>query len=102
MPANATKTISAKSISATKRPSITDRLPPDASWATPPATLDDCFARIRVLGERITGYVHFMSAESNLTGTSTEVKRRGVEFFYERLRAAERDLARVHEELRLQ
>jgi hypothetical protein len=97
MPANATR-----SANSSKRQSISDRLPPDASWVAPPATLDDCFARIRVLGERITGYVRFMSAETNLTGTSNEVKRRGVELFYERLRAAERDLARVHEELRLQ
>jgi len=53
------------------------------------------------MGQRVADYVLFMGQVGNLNGTSAEAKERAIEAFHERLAILERQLARIHEELRL-
>jgi transposase len=69
------------------------------AWAAPPATTEECLARIRTLGQRIEGHVDFISAIGKLPSTSTEAKQRAAAAFYDRLRALERMLGAIREEL---
>jgi hypothetical protein len=75
--------------------------PPPEDWTEPPATTADCLARIRALRQRIDGHVRFMCAVAKMEGASEEAKHRAAEAFYDRLRALERALGRIQEELRL-
>jgi hypothetical protein len=68
-------------------------------WRTPPATTEDCLARIRALGQRVEGHVDFICKIGKLPSTSTEAKQRAAAAFYERLRALERVLGTIREEL---
>jgi hypothetical protein len=63
--------------------------------------MEERLERIEVLGERISSYVNFMCQVAKLNGTSAEAKERAVSAFYERLVAAESQLSRIHEDLRL-
>jgi hypothetical protein len=67
-----------------------------------PQTLEDRLRCIEALGQRIEGYVQFMSEVGSLNGTSTEAKERAVAQFYEQLAAAEAQLGRIQEALRLE
>ncbi len=68
---------------------------------TPPLTMEERLRHIRALGQRIAGYVRFMSAASHWGGSSAEEKERAVTVFYQQLRAMEQELQRIHESLRL-
>ena len=70
-------------------------------WQTPPLTTQDRLLRIRLLGQRIGRYVHFMGHVSKMNGSSAEAKEKAVSIFYERLLAMDRELARIQEELQL-
>jgi hypothetical protein len=66
-----------------------------------PRTLEECQEHIGALGQRIAGYVQFMSKAGDLGGTSAESKDKSVAAFCDRMVAAERQLRRIYEELRL-
>lgn len=70
-------------------------------WLTPAWTLEERLERILKIGQRINGYIEFMSKISSLNGTSTEAKERAVAAFYERLVVLERQLGLIQENLRL-
>jgi hypothetical protein len=57
--------------------------------------------RIEALGNRISGYIRFICQVGNLNGSSGEAKEKAVIAFYERLAAAESQLGRIQEDLRL-
>ena len=56
---------------------------------------------IEVLGQRINGYLQFISGAGALSGASGEAKERAVAAFYERLVVLERQLGQIQEELQL-
>jgi hypothetical protein len=62
---------------------------------TPPMTVADRLRHIRVLGERIDGYIRFMCAVDRMGGSSAEAKEKAVAAFLERLAAIERELAQI-------
>lgn len=74
---------------------------PVSTWPTPPWTLEERLQRIDAMGQRISGYIRFICQVGSLTGTSAEAKERAVAAFYERLAAAEGQLSRIQEDLRL-
>jgi hypothetical protein len=63
--------------------------------------MEERLRRIGVMISQITGYVQFMDQAGTLSGNSGEAKERAVSAFYERMVVLERQLARIHEELRL-
>jgi len=68
----------------------------------PPLTTAERLERIATLGKRVTEYVAYMAQVDGLTGTSAEAKARAVAAFHERLTLQERQLARIHDEFRLE
>jgi hypothetical protein len=70
-------------------------------WQAPASTTEECLQRIEVLGQRINGYLQFISGASALKGASGEAKERAVAAFYERLVLLERQLGQIQEELQL-
>ena len=90
-----------KSPSRPATPPPAEELP---SWPclTPPWTTEERLQRIDQMAQRIQGYVQSMRTMANLTGTSAEAKDKAVAAFYERMVHAERQLARIQEELRLE
>jgi hypothetical protein len=72
---------------------------PEEDWRTAPATTEDCLARIRALGRRVEGHVQFMCEAGDLPSASAEAKQQAAVAFYERLRALERMLGQIREEL---
>ena len=75
--------------------------PPTGPWATAPRTPEERLRRIAALGRQITEYVGFMCQSGTLDGTSAEAKEKATSAFYDRLGVAERQLARIHDDLRL-
>ena len=73
-------------------------LPPTA----PPLTLEERLHRIEGMGTRIGGYIQYMCQIAKMTGTSGEAKERAVTAFYEQMVVVDRQLARIHDELRLE
>ncbi len=71
-------------------------------WSTPPWTQEERLRRIEALGQRIDGYVLFMSQVGSLNGTSAEAKEKAVTAFHERLIVVESQLGRIHDGLRLE
>jgi hypothetical protein len=69
---------------------------------TPPVTTTDRLVRIRVLGQRIAGYIRFMESIATTEGASAEAKDRVVAVFHERMVLLERELARIQENFRLE
>jgi hypothetical protein len=67
----------------------------------PPPTTDERLRDIAAMGQRIHGYIQFMCEIGNLGGTSAEAKETAIAAFHARLAALERQLGRIHEELRL-
>jgi hypothetical protein len=74
---------------------------PAATWLSPCCTLEERLQRIEALGQRITGYIRFIREVGSLTSASAEAKQRAVTAFHDRLVAAENQLGRIQEELRL-
>ncbi len=74
---------------------------PVSTWPTHPWTLEERLQRIEAMGQRISGYIRFICQVGSLDGTSTEAKERAVAAFYDRLLAAEGQLSRIQEDLRL-
>ena len=74
---------------------------PLSAWAAPPLTTEARLKCIEALGERIAGYVRFMSAVGTLDGSSQELKERAVAAFYEQLARTEGQLRRIQDDLRL-
>jgi hypothetical protein len=74
---------------------------PPSAWAAPPLTTEERLKCIEALGERIAGYVRFMSAVGALDGSSQELKERAVAAFYEQLARAEGQLRCIQDDLRL-
>ena len=64
--------------------------------------MEERLQRIEAMGLRIDGYVRFMCQVANLNGASAEVKERAVTDFYEQMIVVERQLGRIHENLRLE
>jgi hypothetical protein len=73
-----------------------------AVWQTTPPDTDELLRRIAALGQRITAYVEFMGQAHNLNGASTESKDKALAAFYEKLLSVERQLARIHDNFRLE
>ena len=74
---------------------------PVNTWPAPPWTLEERLLRIEAMGQRINGYIQFICQVGSLSSTSTEAKERAVAAFYDRLAAAEGQLHRIQEGLRL-
>ena len=74
---------------------------PPSAWEAPPLTTEERLQRIAALGERVAAYVRFMGEVGGLVGTSGEMKERALTAFYERLAAAESELRRIQDDLRL-
>jgi hypothetical protein len=79
--------------------SLPESEPSLEDWKTPPATTEDCLVRIRALGRRVDGHIEFMCAAGKLSSTSAEARQQAAVAFYERLRALERALGNIREEL---
>jgi hypothetical protein len=67
---------------------------------TPPLSNEDRLIHIRALGDRVEAYIRFICSVGELRGSSAEEKDRAVVAFYERLRALEQELGRIHKGLR--
>jgi len=78
----------------------TPPLPPRAA-ADAPRTTEERLRDIEALSQRISGYVQFMAQVGSLGGTSAEAKDKAIAAFHERLTVLERQLAHIHEDLRL-
>ena len=70
--------------------------------STAPLTMEERLHRMEAMRIRIDGYIQFMCQIVSLTGTSAEVKERAVTLFYEQMVVVERQLGRIHDELRLE
>jgi hypothetical protein len=70
--------------------------------AAPPLTMEERLHRIEAMGRRIDDYIKFMCGIVGPTGTSAEAKERAVAAFHEQLVVVESQLARIHDELRLE
>jgi hypothetical protein len=53
------------------------------------------------MSQQINRYIDRLSRPSDQNGTSGEARDKAVAAFYERMAAMERQLARIHEDLRL-
>ncbi len=69
---------------------------------TPPWTLAERLHRIEALSKRIESYIQYISQIGGMKGASEEVKERAVKAFYEQLVVVERQLGRIHDELKLE
>ena len=68
----------------------------------PPYTLEERLHRIEALGKRMDGYIKYMCEIGTQAGSSSEVKERAVAAFYNQLVVVEGQLAKIHDELRLE
>lgn len=90
----------AKAIPRTKSNNGKSRaLPP--VWQTPPLDADECCERIASLGQRIAGYIAYMSQANQPRAGSIEECGKAMASFYQSLVQVERQLARIHDEFRL-
>ena len=64
--------------------------------------MEERLHRVEIMGKRIDGYIQFMCQIAGQTGTSAEVKERAVKVFYDQMVIVENQLARIHDELRLE
>lgn len=79
----------------------TSRLSGATAALTPAWTREERLRRIETMGQRIQGYVQFLSEIADLKGSSDEEKEKAVEKFYDRMTAMESQLSRILEELQL-
>ncbi len=75
--------------------------PPAGQRESAPWTTEERLQRIAAMGQRIDGYIQFMSGIGKMNGTSAEAKDKAVVAFYERMVVLERHLGRIQEELQL-
>jgi hypothetical protein len=68
----------------------------------PPYTLEERLHRIEALGKRMDGYIKYMCQIATQAGSSNEAKERAVTLFYNQLVIVESQLAKIHDELRLE
>ena len=68
----------------------------------PPYTLEERLHRIEALGKRMDGYIKYMCEIGTQAGSSNEVKERTVTAFYNQLVLVEAQLAKIHDEVRLE
>jgi hypothetical protein len=80
----------------------TKQEPVTAISQTPAGTVEERLERIQALGERIAEHIVFMCRPGTPSGTSTEVKEKAVEAFYERLIVVERQLGLIKEGMLLE
>jgi hypothetical protein len=73
-----------------------------AVWQTAPPDAAELLRRIAALGQRITAYVEFMGQADNRNGASAEAKDKALAAFYDKLLVVERQLARIHDNFRLE
>lgn len=71
-----------------------------APYHTAPWTTDERLQRIVAMNQQITGYIEFLSLPDR-NGTSEESREKAVAAFYERMAVLERQLARIHDDVRL-
>jgi len=67
-----------------------------------PLTTEERVHRIEAMRKRINDYIEYMCQLAGTTGTSSEVKERAVRLFYDQMVIVERQLAHIHDELRLE
>jgi hypothetical protein len=72
------------------------------STLSPPTTMEERLQRIESLGRRVDDYIQFMCQIRSLNGSSAEAKERAVTAFYQQMLVVERQLGRIHEDLRLE
>ena len=70
--------------------------------AVQPLTMEERVHRIEAMHKRINDYIDYMCQLAGMSGTSSEVKERAVTLFYDQMVIVERQLARIHDELRLE
>jgi hypothetical protein len=90
-----------KTIDSAVAPSVGSRMLAISSPALP-WTLAERMHCIEAMGQRIDGYIRFMCEVGNLNNASIEAKERAVKAFYERMLVVEKQLGRIHDELRLE
>jgi hypothetical protein len=75
---------------------------PFSASLAPPLTVQEHLHRIETIGKRIDSYVQFMCKIVDQPGMSAETKERAVQAFYKQIVAVEKQLAQIHDELRLE
>ena len=76
--------------------------PYESITLAPPLTMEERVHRIEALGKRIDSYISFMCQIVTQAGSSAEVKERAVMAFYAQMVVVESQLAKIHDELRLE
>jgi hypothetical protein len=66
-----------------------------------PLTTESRLECIAALAAKIKEYIRFICKAGSLKGTSSEAKDKAVTAFYEQMVVVERQLGRIHEDLRL-
>jgi hypothetical protein len=74
---------------------------PVAAGSRPPHSLEERLQCIEAMGRQIEEYIQYLRQVVGSSGTSVEAKERTVAVFYERLAAAQQQLHRIQEDLRL-
>lgn len=64
-------------------------------------TLEEHVHQIEAMGKRIDGYIQFMCQIGGQSGISAEVKEAAAAAFYQQMVIVERQLAQIHDELKL-
>ena len=70
-------------------------------WLTLPQDTAERRQRIAALGQQIMSYIEFMCAGDDQRGASGEEQDKAVAIFYDKLIQVERQLARIHDALKL-
>lgn len=68
---------------------------------TPPLTTEERLHRIEAMAARISGYVQFM-CQAGKQNTSAEAIERAVIAFYDQMALVESQLARIHDNFKLE
>lgn len=76
--------------------------PLDGVSFSPPLTIDEHVHQIEAIGKRIDGYVRFMCQIASQPGISAEAKERAIAAFFKQMVVVEKQLGRIHDELRLE
>ena len=86
----------------TDKPAPAAREAVPGPWLTPPWTMEERLHRIEAMGQKIDGYIRYMLQITGNTGASAEAKERAVTAFYDRMVIVEKQLGRIHENLKLE
>jgi hypothetical protein len=74
----------------------------DSDSVKPSMTVEEYLHRIEAMGKRIESYVQYMCQIGGQSSMSAEVRDRAVLAFYQEMIRVESQLARIHDELRLE